>query len=65
MQGLRYQELRVFLIARYARFKQCLSELNLERRDQRIEADSEQMKLDPLVAEVHGEFTQIVRNAGV
>ena len=53
MQGLRYQELRVFLLARYARFRQLPSELNLERRDHRIEADSEQGKLDPLIAEAH------------
>ena len=53
MQGLRYQELRVFLLACYARFRQWPSELNLERRDHRIEADSEQGKLDPLIAEAH------------
>ena len=53
MQGLRYQELRVFLLARYARLRQWPSELNLERRDHRIEADSEQGKLDPLIAEAH------------
>ena len=37
--------------ADYARFRQWFSELDWEKWDQRIEADSEQGKLDSLIAE--------------
>ena len=37
--------------ADYARFRQWFSELDWERWDQRIEADSAQGKLDSLIAE--------------
>ena len=37
--------------AEYARFRQWFSELDWEKWDRRIEADSEQGKLDSLIAE--------------
>ena len=39
--------------ANYARFGQWFSELDWEKWDQRIEADSEQGKLDSLIAEAY------------
>ena len=39
--------------AEYARFRQWFSELDWEKWDRRIEADSEEGKLDSLIAEAY------------
>ena len=52
--GLTLSGTASFSVSPLRRFKQCCSELTLERWDQRIEADSELKKLDSLIAEVHG-----------